>query len=239
MFVQYVFSFVTAVAYLMALLYSTPDLDAVLARDSVFPLADIYHQATGSKAATVCLLAVALIPTSIGCIGCFAIVGRTFWTLSRDNATPFSTILSQVGTKTNNPFNAVLLCGVLTTLLGSLYLASARAFDDLAASFVILTSLSYLAAILPHLLSGRSNIAPGWFWMKGLTGYLVNAVSCLYIVAFAVIFCFPPSLPTTTANMNYSSLIVGGISLFVATFWYWRKEGYRGPQYVQMKTELI
>lgn len=223
----------------MALFYSMSDPDAILARDSVFPLADIYHQATGSNAATVCLLAVALIPTSIGCIGCFTIVGRTFWTLSRDNATPFSGVFSHVGRKTNNPFYAILLCGVLTTLLGCLYLGSARAFDDLAGSFVILTSFSYLAAILPHLRSGRSNIVPGWFWMKGLAGYLVNAVSCLYIVAFAVIFCFPSSLPITAANMNYSSLIVGGLSLFVAAFWCWRKDEYRGPQYVQMKTELM
>jgi choline transport protein len=226
---QYVASFLTGFCYLITIFYAISDLDAILATDTVFPLSLIYHQATGSDAATVGLLVVSFIPTFIGAIGGFTIVGRTFWALSRDNATPFSRHFSTINPKTKNPFNAILLSGVLVTLLGCIYIGSARAFNDIAGSFVILTSLSYLAAILPHLLSGRIHMKPNHFWMKGIIGYIVNAVSCAYLIAFIVIFCFPFSLPVTPQNMNYSSLIVSGLTLCVAVFWTWKRGEYSGP----------
>lgn len=175
------------------------------------------------------LLVVAFVPTFISAIGGFVIVSRTFWSLSRDNAAPFSQFFAKVDQKTKNPFNAIFLTGVLVTLLGCIYVGSARAFNDLAGSFVVLLSLSYITAILPHLLSGRSIIAPGPFWMKGASGFIVNGISCLFLAAITVIFCFPPSLPLTVSDMNYTSLIVGGLSVIVAGLWFWRKADYVGP----------
>ena len=87
-------------------------------------------------------------------------------------------------------------------------------------------------AILPHLMSGRKTVVPGWFWMKGWTGFAVNAVACIYIAAFTVIFCFPFSLPVSAATMNYSSLLCGGLALFVTIFWFWRRSDFEGPRYV-------
>jgi choline transport protein len=227
---QYVSSFLTGFCYLVAVLYTISDLNTILQDGSIFPLAQIYRQATGSDAATIGLLVAALVPTFIGTIGGFTIVGRTFWALSRDNATPYSSLFARINLKTNNPFNAILLSGVLVTMLSCIYLASERAFNDLAGSFVILTSLSYLAAILPHLLRGRSHLAPAYFRMSGIVGYLVNIISCSYLIASIVIFCLPFSLPITLENMNYSSLIVGSLSLLVAAFWLWRRGDYIGPE---------
>jgi choline transport protein len=78
---------------------------------------------------------------------------------------------------------------------------------------------------------------PNYFWMKGIMGYIINAVSCGYLIAFIVIFCFPFSLPVTPQNMNYSSLILGGLTLFVAVFWAWKREEYSGPQCGMKKWE--
>lgn len=54
--------------------------------------------------------------------------------------------------------------------------------------------------------------------MPAPIGYTVSAISCLYIVTFIVIFCFPFSLPVDALTMNYSSLITGGLTIFVAAF---------------------
>ena len=95
----------------------------------------------------------------------------------------------------------------------------------------MLSTLSYLAAILPHLLSKRLNTRRrGWFWMPTPWGELVNAVSCAYMVVFVVIFCFPFALPVDAESMNYTSLITGGLTLFVAALWGWQQAGYRGPK---------
>jgi amino acid transporter len=229
--VQMVLGFFTTIFYLLAILYGTTDLSAAGA-NGTFPLAEIYRQATGSRGGSLGLLIVAFIPTLLTAVGGYIIAGRLFWTLARDNATPFSPFFARVSPRFHNPFNATMLCGVTCTLMGCMYVGSSTAFNAFVGSYVQLSTLSYLMAILPHLLSGRGNIIPGWFWMRGPTGFAVNLISCLYIVVFLVIFCFPSSLPATASSMNYASLITGGLSLFVGLWWFLRQANYLGPRFV-------
>lgn len=234
--VQMVLAFLTAFVFLIAILYTTTDLSVVGAHGT-FPLAEIYRQVTGSRGGSLGLLIVAFIPNLLCNVGIYIITGRIFWTLARDNATPFSPVFARISPRFQNPFNATVLCGVICTLMGCMYVGSSTAFNALVSSYVQLSTLSYLMAILPHLLSGRSNIVPGWFWMRGPTGFVVNLISCLYIVVFIVIFSFPYSFPTTASSMNYTSLITGGLSLFVAAWWYWHQAQYVGPRYIPATTE--
>lgn len=226
----------TAIVYLIALLYAINDFSAVSASGNL-PIAEIYRQATGSRGGSLGLLILIFLPTFLCSIGCYITVGRMFWTLSRDNATPFSSHHASVHPTFRNPFNATLFCGLLCTVLGCIYVGSSTAFNAFVGCFVQLTTLSYLMAILPHLLSRRANVTPGWFWMSGKTGFVVNIVTCLSIVIFDVIFCFPYTLPVNAQSMNYSSLMTGGLSLFVAAWWFVRQSTYVGPKSVVMQNE--
>lgn len=123
--------------------------------------------------------------------------------------------------------------------MGCIYVGSTTAFAAFVGSFVILSTLSYVAAILPHLLSGRRNVTPGWFWMEGISGFIVNGIACSYIIAFIVIFCFPFSKPVDATNMNYASLISGGLSLFVLAFWFVRQSTYIGPRQVVLDAHVL
>lgn len=94
-----------------------------------------------------------------------------------------------------------------------------------------MSSASYCAAILPNLLTGRKNIAYGPFRLKGLIGPIFNAIACGYIIVWFVIYCFPFYLPTDAGTMNYASLIWGGLTIFVATWWFiGARRDYVGPQ---------
>jgi hypothetical protein len=93
-----------------------------------------------------------------------------------------------------------------------------------------MSSASYCAAILPNLLTGRKNINYGPFRLKGLLGPILNAIACAYIIVWFVIYCFPYYLPTSAATMNYSSLIWGSLTFFVALWWFFGANGYIGPQ---------
>lgn len=219
--------------------YSISDLDDILNSPYLFPLTSIYRQATGSAAGTIGLLIVITLPSLLALVGCYITASRVLWTLARDNATPFSRFFSRVNQKHRNPFNAIVLCCVIATALACIYVGSQAAFSAFIGSFVVLSSISYLAAILPHLLSGRSEVAPGWFAMKGLVGFGVNAVACLYIGVFVVVFCFPFSRPVSAATMNYSSLLTGGLTVFVAGWWGWRRGEYEGPRYVAPDAEML
>ena len=236
---QFTTGFFTALFYLIAIFYGIYDLDGVLNSTYLFPLAEIYRQAAGSAGGSLGLLILAFVPTFIACIGCFITASRTFWTLARDNATPFSGFFSRIDPNHKNPFRSIVFCSVVITVLGAIYVGSSTAFSAFVGSFVVLSTLSYLMAILPHLLSKRSNVTPGWFWMRGAIGYAVNAVACLYIMAFIVIFCFPFALPVEAATMNYTCLITGALSMFVAAFWMWREKDYVGPQQVHLEDQLL
>jgi choline transport protein len=239
MLAQYVVGFITALCYLVTIFYSISDLDAVLGSTYLFPLTEIYQQATSSAGGALGLLILALLPSIVAVIGCYLTASRVFWTLARDNATPFSSFFAGVSPRHRNPFNSIVLCGVVSTLLGCTYVGSNTAFAAFVSSFIVLSTLSYLAAILPHLLSRRALVTPGWFWMPGAVGFVVNGLACVYIAAFVVIFCFPFALPVDAKTMNYTSLITGGLTLFVALFWARRRKGYEGPRFVPLETAVL
>ncbi|KAF7164448.1 hypothetical protein CNMCM5623_008995 [Aspergillus felis] len=230
--------FVTGLLYMIAVFYSINDLDLVMSNPYGFPLAEIYRQATGTRGGSLGLLIVAFLPTVITCAGCYITAGRTLWTLSRDKATPFSGWLGRINTRMHNPFNATLVCGVIITILACIYVGSTTAFNAFVGCFVQLSSLSYLAAILPHVLTRRSTFQPGYFWM-GRIGYVINTLSSIYIVAFIVIFCFPSSMPTSAATMNYASLMTGGLTIFVAVWWFFRGGSYEGPKNIPLTDKAV
>ena len=206
---QMVFGLTTALIYLIIIFYAIHDPPAVLAAET-FPLIEIYHQATGSQGGALGLIILVFIHTFVSAMGGIIIAGRMYWTLSRDNATPFSRTFARVSPRFRNPFNATLLIGVIFTVFACIYMGSTTAFNAFVGSFVILMTLSYCTAILPHLLFRRANVVPGWFWMSGLTEYVVNAISVTYIFVFIVIFSFPTKILTNARSMNYASLIAGG-----------------------------
>jgi len=228
---QMVTGFATAMCYMIAIFYAISNLDDVLSGTASFPIAVIYAQATGSAAGTIGLLFLILVPICSTLIGCYITAGRILWTLARDDAAPFSGWLGKISPTWRNPFNATLMCGFICTILGCIYIGSTTAFNAFVGSFVVLSSSSYVAAIGPHLVTKRSHVIPGPFWMKGAFGFIMDGIACTYLIVFVIVYCFPFALPVTAGNMNYASLITGGLSLFVLFWWFWRgSRGYKGPQ---------
>lgn len=52
------------------------------------------------------------------------------------------------------------------------------------------------------------------------------------MLVFIVIFCFPFVIPVNAENMNYASLITGGLTAFVAIWWLVIRKEYIGPQQI-------
>ncbi|KAJ6138212.1 Amino acid/polyamine transporter I [Penicillium samsonianum] len=230
---QMLTAFITSFVYLIALFYSIQDLDAVFTSNiGFFPTAEIYRQATGSNAGAIGLIAVLFLATFPTLIGTFVTGGRMWWSLARDNATPFSNYFAQVHPTLNCPVRATVAMSALVTCLGCIYIGSTTAFQALISSFIVLSSLSYFGAIFPHVLSGRGNMVPGPFYMGQKLGMAVNIVSLMYILVTVIFFCFPLVLPATVQNMNYTSVIVVGLMVLTAFWWVFRgRRQYHGPQY--------
>ena len=237
---QMVIGFVTGLTYLIAILYAINDLNAVYSAGGTFPITQIYLQATSSPAGAAGLLVLILLPTLISTIGVQLTASRTLWTLARDRATPFPKSTSSVSEKWRNPIFAQLITSTFVTILGCIYVGSTTAFNALVGSYVILSTASYLAAILPNLLTRRRYIRPGPFYVHGIWGDLLMGGASLYIVVFIVIFCFPYSLPVTAQNMNYSCLIFGGFTIFIAAWWLLdARKNYPGPVIQRIQDTVI
>jgi hypothetical protein len=118
-------------------------------------------------------------------------------------------------------------------------MGSTTAFQAFVGCFVQLSSLSYFMAIFPHILSRRSSFVPGYFFMNNKIGFVINTLACIYILAFVVIFCFPYSLPATAADMNYASLMTGGLSIFVVIWWFFRQGTYEGPKNIPITDKHV
>jgi choline transport protein len=229
-YISLIFAKLAAFLFAIVLFYGITDLDAVLSSNGSFPLAEVYIQATGSTGATFGLLFIIFLSLTPCLIGTFLTVGRTWWTLARDNATPFSGFFSQVNESLSCPIPATIFTGVMTTAFGAITVGSKAAFSDLVGSFVILTTVSYALAIGGHLFSGRKHMPQGPFWM-GKAGYAVNFVAFILIIFFNIMFCFPFSMPVAVQTMNYNSVILAGVTV-LTTFW-WLVHGlrkYPGPK---------
>lgn len=119
------------------------------------------------------------------------------------------------------PIPATVLTGILTTGLCAITLGSKTAFTDLAGSFIILSTSSYALAIAPNLWTRRAHIPRGGpFRMGAWSGYAVNGIAVVAIVFFDIMYCFPYALPTTTATMNYNSVILAGVVAMTVAWWF-------------------
>lgn len=227
--------FVTGFLFLIAVFYGAPDPNLTA---PIIPLASLYHQITGTVAGATGLLFLVLVPVLLSCTGDYITASRTLWTLARDDATPFPRLLSRVSPTHKSPFNATLWCGVFSTCLAFIYLGSLTAFSAFVNCFVLLSTLSYLGAIVPFIFTRRfsqpnnpngNGMLPGPFKMSPVVGYTINILACLYMIAFNVIYCFPYTANVTAANMNYSCLIAGGLTVFVTVWWLFKMKSYKGP----------
>ena len=229
---QMIIGFITGFVYLVTLMYAISDYDALF--ESTYPIAEIYVQATGSPNGAVGLLSLIMICIGICVCGLYITSGRTGWALARDGATPFSSFFAQIHPTLNMPLNSTVFTAALVIALGAIYVGSITAFNAFVGAFIVLSSSSYVAAILPNLLTGRKNIHTyGPFHLKGAIGFIFNGIACAFMMVLFVIYCFPFALPTTAASMNYASLIWGGFTIFVSIFYLMARKTYVGPPMVR------
>ncbi|KAJ9636996.1 hypothetical protein H2204_005144 [Knufia peltigerae] len=200
-FAQIALGFLYAFCFAIALFYGVNDLSAVQNSNGSFPLAEAYHQATGSRAATFGLLFIIFLSLTPCLIGTFLTVGRTWWALARDNATPLASFFGRANERLSCPVEATVLTGILTIGLGAITLGSKTAFTDLAGSFVILSSTSYALAFGPNMFTGRKYMPVGPFHL-GRWGYLINGLATLFIVLFDIFYCFPHAVEKAGNSFN-------------------------------------
>jgi choline transport protein len=88
-----------AYAFIICLLYSIGDLDAVQSSKTGYPIIEVYYLATNSKAGTNVLMVMIIIVSTIGCFSIFASVTRLVWAFARDKGLPFADFFAYVSSR--------------------------------------------------------------------------------------------------------------------------------------------
>lgn len=221
---------VTVIPWTLAFMFSAQDFDKI--SSSALPIMELYYQALRHSRAGAAFFTTWLLFVYFGaCIACTVSTSRQIWAFARDNGMPFSDHLSKVDKRFEVPVNAALFTGVFCTLYGLIYIGSTTAFNSFIAMSILSLNLTYAIPQAVVLFRGRSKVLPARSFNLGpIMGRFCNLFSTLWVALFTVIFCFPVFRPVTAGSMNYVSVIIAGVFVFVAALWFLQKrKTFTGP----------
>ncbi|KAK7419472.1 hypothetical protein QQZ08_010842 [Neonectria magnoliae] len=210
-----------------ALMFFMTDLEAVAT--SPLPSMELIYQATGNRNVTIFLTSLILVVYILALPSQWVTSGRLAWAFARDNGVPFSPYFVKIDRNLEFPVRTTVASFVFVLLYGLLYLASTTAFNSIVTSAVLFLNITYAVpqGILLH--QGRDSLPPRYLNL-GRFGYACNTFSILWIVVLGVVICMPPSLPVTTATMNYISVVTVGLFSLIILLWYTSgRRNFEGP----------
>ncbi|RSL62995.1 hypothetical protein CEP53_004564 [Fusarium sp. AF-6] len=221
---------ITSAVWTVAFMFSAADYDAAIIHQS--PITAICLQALGSDAAGLAVSSILLVLFFGGALACHVAAGRQTWAFARDNGMPYSHIIGQIHPTLKAPMNATILTGVFCVIYGLIYIGSSAAFTSFIGLLILGLNTTYVFPQALVLLYGRKNVLPpkrpiNFGFVLGL---LVNLYSVLLVMLYVVIFRFPTYLNTKASSMNYLSVVVVGVLIFILiSWWVGKRRSYGGP----------
>lgn len=204
--------------FVVVLLFFIGPLEAIA--DAPLPLVYVLYGATGSRAATNVLVILVALVCFCAMFNVFASVSRLIWAFAKDDGLPFSGFLSHVHPTLQVPTNALMLVGLIVTLLSLIYIASATAFNAIISLQTLGLYVSYFFPILFILLRKLRGPAPPYGpFQLGRWGVPVNVFALCYLIFIITWMPFPSVLPVDKDTMNYAGPIFGGMVLLALADW--------------------
>ncbi|KAL1645963.1 hypothetical protein SLS61_008074 [Didymella pomorum] len=135
------------------------------------------------------------------------------------------------------PVNAVMSTLAVTALLSLINIGSAIAFNiviALGGLGIITSNIIVISLMLRKRLNGEP-LLPSKFDLGKMGGFYVNIVALAYLFIPYVMICFPSIPNPSLIDMNWSSLMFGGLVIFAMVYYYlYGRHKYDGPvEYVK------
>lgn len=231
--------FTTSWFYCISMFFSMKDLSKLVNSATQVPILELYHQALNNTAGAI-VLETLLVVTGMGClIACHTWQSRLVWSFARDRGVPGHQWISQVNKTFDVPLVSHSVSCFIVGVLGLLYLGSSTAFNSMVTACITLLYISYTTPILCLWYRGRNNIRHGPFWL-GTWGLIANIVTLLWTIFCLIMYSFPSTMPATTGNMNYVSVVYAVVVVILLMDWFIRgRRSYRGVQESQGEGILI
>ena len=139
--------------------------------------------------------------------------------MARDGVFPFSHYLRWIYQGTKTPLANIVFVFFIDSLLILLQLASTTAFTNIISVATLGYQISYLMPILLRCTAARKTFPLGEFNL-GRFGVVIAIISSIWLIITSIFMFFPAQYPVTQDNMNYAVVIIGGIFILAASYWF-------------------
>ncbi|EZF21890.1 hypothetical protein H112_05063 [Trichophyton rubrum D6] len=219
-------------AMYLVILFCIGDIDKVINTETKVPFIELFRNSTQSNTAATVLTSLLITTYIVANFNFMASASRQAWAFARDGGLPFSHLLRKIDRKRSIPLFAIALTGVLNALLGLISIGSNVAFSAVVSLVVSGYMSSYVIVICvmihKRLTHGKIEFGP---WNLGRYGLPINIVAVIYTTVTVIFAFFPPSVPVTAENMNYSGPVYGVVVAFGIVYYIVRgHKTYTGPK---------
>lgn len=206
----------------MILVYTfcTVSKDNLLAPIGGEPVVQIFVDGFQSLALTIIGCIVLIVTFMFGGTCIMTVFSRTWWSFAGEYGIPFSGVFSQTNEKLALPVNSLIFCFFSTIALGAIQLGSSAALNAFSGALVISFYASYMIPITLLLISRRRSFPAGRYFNLGKAGPAINVVAVLWMAMMFVWLCFPTNVPVALVTMNWSSVVIVGVSFISLVNWF-------------------
>ena len=161
-----------------------------------------------------------------------AVTGRITYALARDGAFPYSSVFAELNPYFKSPVNSILMVMVFDGFLQLLPLdtkGGSVAFTSIIGLCVIGFQVSYGLPILIKLVFDPKDF-PKTEMDLGVWSKPFGVISCLWLFGTSCLLFFPVENPTTSDNMNWLIVVVGGVFTIGSINWIFNSRfNFKGP----------
>jgi len=221
----------TAILIVLTFFMGT-DIDSIVNNPIGQPMATILFNSLGQKG-TMALWAIVVVVQYMMGSSMLLAASRQSFAFSRDGALPFSNYLYRMNSYTKTPVNTVWFSAICAALLGLLAFAGPAAISAIFSVSVVGLYVAYSIPIVARFaFSSTNDFKPGPFYL-GRWGLPVAILAVGFMSLINVVFLFPSTPQTDSADMNYSVVVMGAVIGGSLLWYYWPKYGgvhwFKGP----------
>lgn len=198
----------TGFIFLTCLLFVSGGNTEAIINSPLGPLLYILHNATKSRAGSMCLLMFPLVCLLFATTSIMTTSSRMTYAFARDGGLPASKFFAKIHQRLGQPLNALILSTILTIIFGCIFLGSSSAFNAIISASVVALGVSYAIPVAINCLRGRKMLPDRAFTLPPWFGWFANLLGIAYVIVTTVLFVFPPELPVTASNMSMPALRV-------------------------------
>ncbi|KAI7848415.1 amino acid/polyamine transporter I [Circinella umbellata] len=222
-------SWLVGFIFLVTLLLSIQDIDALLDSKLDMPVAQLFWDAVGSYGAIGFLMLIIVCQFCTGAASTTT-TSRMVYALARDHAAPYSDHLKSVN-RHKLPGNAVWFCvSIACCFVIAPFPLSDNAFEIIISGTTISTHLAY-AMVLGCRLAVKPYLTRKGRFSLGRLSTPVTWIAFIWALFAVFVFTLPTELPIVASNFNYSSVALLASIVLTLTFWYtYGAKHYVGPR---------